>query len=259
VNPGTKIGTASHRVGRQIRYREIATVLRDRIASGGYPPGGLLPSEAELGSEFAVSRVTVRRALELLRDDDVVDARQGFGWFVAQEPLRQSLASLATIESQLAREGIRPERRILEFEFTAATTSVRSVLDTDRVLRVKRLNLADGQPFALVTVWCAASLAQHWSMADVEQFPFYELLEGPLERAVQTIGAEAASPDTASLLEIPVGSPVLRCRRVTSRPGGRPVLLSQHLFPAHRTEFVVELLHAEPSIAPSGLRLVDGA
>jgi GntR family transcriptional regulator len=244
---------------RQIRYRQIAAVLRERIESGGYPPGGVLPSEAELGGEFAVSRVTVRRALEILRDDGVVDARQGSGWFVAQEPLRQSLGSLATIESQLAAEGIRPERRVLEFEFTTATAPLRSVLRTDRVLRVERLNLADGQPFALVTVWCPADLAQRWSLADVERSPFYELLDGPLERAVQTIGAEAASPHSASLLRIPVGSPVLRCHRVTSRPGGMPVLVSEHRFPAHRTEFVVELLHADRSIAPSGLRLVDGA
>lgn len=219
----------------------------------------MLPSEAELGAEFAVSRVTVRRALEVLRDDGLVDARQGFGWFVAQEPLRQSLGSLATIESQLAGEGIRPERRVLEFEFTSATAEVRAVLGVERVLRVKRLNLADGQPFALVTVWCPASLAQRWSLADVERSPFYELLDAPLERAVQTIGAEAASAETAALLQIPLGSPVLRCHRVTSRPGGAAVLMSQHRFPAHRTEFVVELLHAEPSIAPSGLRLVDGA
>jgi GntR family transcriptional regulator len=259
VNRRAKIGAPPDRAGREIRYRQIATVLRDRIASGGYPPGGVLPSEADLGAEFAASRVTVRRALEMLRDDGVVDARQGFGWFVAQEPLRQSLGSLATIEAQLAREGIRPERRVLEFEFTAATPEVRAVLGTDRVLRVKRLNLADGQPFAVVTVWCPASLAQRWSLADVERSPFYELLEGPLERAVQTIGAEAASVETAALLEIPLGSPVLRCHRVTSRPGGAAVLMSQHRFPAHRTEFVVELLHAEPSIAPSGLRLVDGA
>ena len=246
------------RAGREIRYRQIADELRAQLVAGRYPPGGLLPSEAHLGSSFDVSRVTVRRALEMLRDEGLLDVRQGFGWFVAQEPLRQSLASLATIESQLARSGIRPERRILEFELTRATPEVRRVLEVDRVLRVKRLNLADGQPFALVTVWCPEALAQRWSLADVERSPFYELLDGPLERAVQTIGAEAASTETATLLEIPVGSPVLRCHRVTSRPGGTVVLISEHRFPAHRTEFVVELLHAEPSIAPSGLRLVDG-
>jgi len=64
-------------------------------------------------------------------------------------------------------------------------------------------------------------------------------------------------PEDAALLGVPAGSPVLRCERITSDEHGRSVLYSEHLFPAHRTEFVVDLPHAEPSIAPSGLRLVE--
>ena len=50
---------------------------------------------------------------------------------------------------------------------------------------------------------------------------------------------------------------MLRCERLTESVDGRPVLVSEHIFPAHRTEFVVDLSTAERSIAPSGLRLVD--
>ena len=242
---------------REIRYHAIADELRSRIGSGVYAAGRVLPSEAELSHEFTASRVTVRRALEVLRDEGLADARQGFGWFVAAAPLQQNLGRLATIEGQLADGGIRPERRILEFAFEKATRRVREVLGADQVLRVKRLNLADGEPFALVTVWCRADLGEHLSRADVERSPFYELLEVPLRGASQTIGADAASASDATLLGIPVGSPVLRCTRVTTDTSGRAVLLSEHVFPAHRTEFVVELPHAEPSIAPSGLRLVE--
>ncbi len=242
---------------RTIRYREIADELRERIRSGGYGKGRVLPSEADLGKEFDASRVTVRRALEILRDDGLVSARQGFGWMVAQEPLRQSLGHLATIEAQLEGGGIHPERRILEFAFVAANARVRAVLGADQVLRVKRVNLADGEPFAVVTVWCPAELGQHLSRADVERSPFYELLDVPLRGATQTIAADAASSSDATLLGVPEGSPVLRCQRVTTDTEGRPVLLSQHVFAAHRTEFVVDLPHAEPSIAPTGLRLVE--
>lgn len=242
---------------REIRYRLIADELRERVRSGRYAAGRLLPSEAELGSEFGASRVTVRRALEVLRDESVVDARQGFGWFVAQDPLQQDLGHLATIEAQLANSGIRPARRVLEFELVEASGRVRAVLGKGRVVRVKRLNLADGEPFAVVTVWCPARLGERLSVADVEASSFYELIEVPLSGAVQTIGADAASPDDAELLGVPAGSPVLRCERTTSDLQGRAVLLSEHVFPAHRTEFVVELPHVEPSIAPSGLRLVD--
>jgi len=245
------------RGGRSIRYREIADALRDSVSTGALAAGRLLPSEAELSATYAVSRVTVRRALELLRDEGLVDSRQGFGWFVATVPVRQVLGRLGTIEEQMAASGLRPERRVLDFAFVQPTVRVRQLLGTDQVLRVRRVNLADGEPFARVTVWCPAELAVDVSRADVERSPFYELLPVSLAAATQTIGAAAASADDATVLRIPVGSPVLRCERVTSDVAGRVVLVSTHVFPAHRTEFVVELAQADRSIAPSGLRLVE--
>ncbi len=242
---------------RTIRYQQIASELRTRVAAGEFAAGRMLPSESELSEEFAASRVTVRRALELLRDEGLVDARQGFGWFVPGDTVRQPLGRLATIEEQMAASGVRSERQILEFGFERAPKGIEHLLEATQVLRVKRVNLADGEPFAIVTVWCPADLGQHLSRRDVEQSPFYELLDVPLRGATQTIGADAASPDDARLLKVPVGSPVLRCERVTSNTAGRPVLVSHHVFPAHRTEFVVDLPHAAPSLAPSGLRLVD--
>jgi len=240
---------------RTIRYQEIAQTLRTRVHDVG--PGHVLPSESDLSSEFDVSRVTVRRALETLRDEGLVESRQGFGWFVAAAPVQQQLQRLETIEQQLEERGVRPERQVIEFAFVAAPAHVRERLGCDQVLRVKRRNLADGAPFAVVTVWCPASRGEHLSRKDVERKPFYALLGIELRGATQTIGADAASESDAALLEVPVGSPVLRCVRVTTSASGEPVLMSEHIFPAHRTEFVVELPNAEPSIVPSGLRLVE--
>jgi GntR family transcriptional regulator len=242
---------------REIRYRAIADDLRARVAAGEFTAGRLLPSESELTASYAASRITVRKALELLRDEGLIDARQGFGWFVAVDPLRQSLARLGTIEAQLVASGVRSERRVLSFGFVPAPSRARQVLGTAIVLEVVRLNLADGEPFARVTVWCPDDLGAELSRADVERSPFYELLDVPLAGAVQTIGAALASATDAALLEVPEGSPVLRCERTTATPDGRPVLLSEHVFPAHRTEFVVDIPLAEASIAPSGLRLVE--
>lgn len=240
---------------RTIRYQQIADVLRARITVVG--AGQVLPSESELSAEFAVSRVTIRRALEILRDEGLVDARQGFGWYVSGEPVRQHLDELGTIEGQLERRGIKPERRVLEFAFRAAPKRVAAVLGTDQVLRVKRLNLADGEPFAVVTVWCPAELGLTLSRRDVEQHPFYELLGIALRGATQTIGADSADEGDAKLLGVPLSSPVLRCERITTDTAGRPVLMSEHVFPARRTEFVVDLPYAQPSSLPSGLRLVE--
>jgi GntR family transcriptional regulator len=242
---------------RQTRYQAIADDLRIRIGAGEFAAGRLLPSESDLSASFAASRVTVRRALDVLRDEGLLDSRQGFGWFVASDPLRQSLAHLGTIESQLAAVGLDPVRRVIDFRFVAAPARVREVLGVATVLRVRRINLADGEPFALVTVWCPEQFGAGLSRADVERSPFYELIGVELGGATQTIGAAAATAHDAELLGIPAGSPVLRCERVTRSGAGDPVLVSEHVFPAHLTEFVVDLPHVEVSMAPSGLRLVE--
>jgi DNA-binding GntR family transcriptional regulator len=240
---------------RHIRYQEIADELRERALAA--PAGSVLPSEAEMSQEFGASRVTIRRSLELLREEGLVAARQGFGWFVATEPVPQNLRSLATIESHVEGVGKLSERKVEEFAYEASPERVQRVLGVDQVLRVKRVNLADGEPFAVVTVWCPADLGSHLSRKDVERRPFYELLDIDLHGATQTIAADLVDAADARLLGVPPGSPVLRCQRVTTDRTGSPVLMSEHVFPAHRTEFVVDLPQAEPSMTPSGLRIVE--
>ncbi len=244
---------------RTIRYNEIAADLRRRVGGGEFAAGRLLPSEAVLTKAYGASRVTIRRALDLLRSEGLVDSRQGFGWFVAADPLRQALGRLGTIEDQLDASGVRAERQVLDFAFVLPPPAVADVLGPGKVLQVRRVNLADGQPFARITVWCPEDLAEELSRAEVERSPFYELLPVSLGGATQTIGAAAASPEDADVLLIPVGSPVLRCLRVTSDADGTAILVSEHIFPAHRTEFVIDLPRPERSIAPSGIRLVEEA
>jgi GntR family transcriptional regulator len=239
------------------KYQRIAEELRRRVAAGELAAGRLLPSESALGEAYAASRVTVRRALELLRDEGLVDARQGFGWFVAAPTVEQSLARLGTIEAQLADSGRSSERRVLDFRFVGARSHVRKVLGADRVLEVRRLNTVDGVPFARVTVWCPSALARGLSLEDVERTTFHDLLGVALGGATQTIGADAVSAADADVLGVPAGSPALVVERITRSSKGEPVLLSEHVFPGHLTRFVVELTSVDRSVAPSGLRLVQ--
>ncbi len=242
---------------RTIRYHEIADTLRRQIVAGEYGPGEVLPSESGLVAKYSASRVTIRKALDVLKADGLVDARQGSGWFVASEPVPQPLIGLATIEAQLAESGRRSERRIIDFGFGPAPRHVAPLLGP-RVLITKRVNLADGRPFARVTVWCREDLGAELSLADVERLPFYSLLPQPLGRASQTIGAALAGPDDAQLLGVPEHSPVLVVKRTTFGERGDPVLVSEHVFPGHVTEFVVELsTRSDLGESPTGLRLVE--
>lgn len=235
----------------------IADNLRDRIRSGGVTAGRLLPSESSLSEEFSVSRVTVRRALEQLREAGLIDSRQGLGWFVAGDPVRQPLGELDTVEEQLAATGAISTRQVLDFAFIDAPARVGDILGEERVLEVRRLNLADGEPFARVTVWCPEAVGARFSRRDVEARPFYDLLDVKLRGAEQTIGAAAASPDDAALLGVPPGSPVLVCERITRTDDGVAVLVSEHVYPGHLTVFSADLPSVGTGDTPAGLRLVE--
>lgn len=242
---------------RTIRYKVIADDLRLRIRDAEFDRSGVLPSESELSTEYAASRVTVRRALEVLRAEGLVDSRQGFGWMVAGEPLRQELHHLGTMEAQLSSVGIRSERRILSFGFIGAPPRVRELLGERTVLEVARLHLADGVPIGRVTVWCPEELGAGLSRDDVERASFLEQLPVALGGATQMIGAELVGEDDSELLGVPLGSPVLVAERITRNDLGRPVLISQHVFPAHRMRFAVELPVDDGPMQPAGMRLVD--
>lgn len=241
---------------RTFRYHQIADDLRTRIVDGEFPPGRLLPSEAELGSAYEASRVTIRKALEVLRGEGVVDPRQGIGWSTAADRLPQTLATLATIEGQLSSSGRTSERRVIDFQFVDAPPHVAPLLGR-RVLETRRLSVADGSPFARVTVWCPDDMGSSLSLADVERSSFYDLLPIDVGGATQTIGAQIVSDIDAALLEVPVNSAVLVVKRVTHDRTGKAVLVSEHVFPGHLTEFVAELASAEDHSSPAGLRLVD--
>ncbi len=117
--------------------------------------------------------------------------------------------------------------------------------------------MADGRPFALVTVWCADNLAGTFTREQLTRNSFHDLLDVPLGHGVQTIAAAAATARQADLLEIAPASPVLVCERTTYSIDERAVLLATYVFPGALTEFSVDLPRTEASLAPSGIRLVE--
>jgi GntR family transcriptional regulator len=153
---------------------------------------------------------------------------------------------VTTVEAAVEAAGARPSRRILSFAFTPAPGAVADALalrDDADVLRVERVNTADDEPFAFVTVWVRGDLGAGLSRADVERAPFYDLLPVrgvSLGHAQQTITAELALPEHARLLDVDAGSPLLLLRRTTFDVDGAAVLYSEHRYPAGRTTFEID-------------------
>jgi DNA-binding GntR family transcriptional regulator len=65
-------------------YRQLAALIRERIESGDLAPGFPVPSESQLIGEFGISRDTVRRAMTVLRDENLIVTTAGKGSYVAE-------------------------------------------------------------------------------------------------------------------------------------------------------------------------------
>lgn len=227
---------------RSPRYLRLRDQIAAELADGNLGPGALLPSEHDLAARYGASRLTVRRALGLLKEDGVVASRQGLGWSVTSTiPMRQPLDALMSIDEQIIRAGRRPTRRLLAFSVGRAPSEVAEILNTHSVLQISRLNLADGEPVGRNTAWVPEDLARDLSLESVEAQSLLRLLPVVLGSATQVITAERVSPEDAALLNMAVGSPVLRFIRTTHDRAGRPVLYSDAVYNPVRAEFTIEL------------------
>src|SRR6478609_8973877 len=199
------------------RFREIADDLRERIALGDIGGSGALDSEAALGQRYGASRMTVRKALELLRDQGLVDSRQGSGWFVSGGSFHQRLAlgTFRHAESAIADTGATVQREVIGFVWEPATTSVAALLGVapaTAVLHCTTVRCVDGVPLDSATEYVAGAGAQVISRADAASpGVWHTLARSGIEigSVRQTIAAGVAGTDDQLQLGSPPGTPLL--------------------------------------------------
>jgi GntR family histidine utilization transcriptional repressor len=86
-------------------YARVKQHLRDALATGRWPPGTLMPSEAELVAQFGVSRMTVNRALRELQTEGLVERTQGVGTFAAQLGKVASQLTIRDLHEEISERG----------------------------------------------------------------------------------------------------------------------------------------------------------
>ena len=145
------------------------------------------------------------------------------------------------------RPGARPGREILAFGFVDAPAAVADALHVDRgadVLRVERVNLADDEPFALVTVWVRADVGADVSRADVERRHVLRPAAAARRRArLRAPDDHRRARERGAARGCSRARPARRCCSAgasrSTRPAS-PTLVSEHRYPADRTTFEIE-------------------
>jgi DNA-binding GntR family transcriptional regulator len=183
---------------------------------------------------------------------------------VASDPVREILGVLPSATRALSEAGIAVTRKILDFGFAVPPSPIATALELSRdepALRARRLHLADGRPYDLITTWLAPAIAGAVSRNELEALGAWETLRFHGVEPVHTyhsIAAGAASAEQATVLKIAVGSPLLLLRRLAKSVDHVPVAISHHRYAADHIRIDIEF-HGEPSVTagePPGLRLV---
>lgn len=194
-------------------YAQIANRLLEEIEAGHYEPSGRLPSEAQLGERFEVSRVTVRLALDKLVAEGHIVRRQGKGSYAAGKQVRHGLDSLRSFHESLRLQGLDASMRLLDKQRVATPATLRERFGgAPQLCQLRRLHLVDAQPVALGISYLPDALnTASWD--EVAQQPAYSLLDTLLGqapvRADMAISAQAADAALAEVLQTQPGDALL--------------------------------------------------
>jgi GntR family transcriptional regulator len=201
------------------KHEQLRRILLD-LATTRLQPGSAIPSERALIAEYGVSRITVREALGQLVNEGYLTRVRGKGTFVAHRPV-QSTLHLASFTEEMRAMGHVPTTVVLvrEERIPPADTAAALHLDPeDTAYHLKRLRLADGAPVSIDDAWLSRAafpgLLEHDLAGSVYSLAA-ERYGTPIDRAQQTVAADPAADDVATLLGTRTGAPVLVFDRVS--------------------------------------------
>jgi GntR family transcriptional regulator len=222
-------------------YQQIKTLILRSLQASEWKPGDAIPSEFELAARYRVSQGTVRKAIDELATENLLVRRQGKGTFVAthaEARTQYRFLRLLPDTGDLHSQGP-AERQIIECRRQRASAEVARQLGGrtgDPVLQVRRVLSFAGAPAILEDIWLPGGPFKGLTLEALsdDTGPMYALFETQfgvrMVRAVEKIKAVSADPETARLLEIGIGQPLLSVERVAYTYNDVPMELRRGLY-----------------------------
>ena len=244
----------SARVGSDLPtalYRRVADGLRLAIGQKVVLPGSAIPGERELAHRLGVSRITVRKAIKELVDEELLVQRHGTRTSVANR-LEKPIAVFSSFSEDMLARGFKPGGIWLARDVAAATPSEALALGLSpgaRVLRLKRLRTADGTPMAIESSVVPAAFLPDPALIGASLYDALETAGHVPVRALQRLRSAIASEEEAGLLDVEVGAPLLDVERRCFLQSGATVEYCRSRYRGDIYDFVMEL----------NRRLPDGA
>jgi GntR family transcriptional regulator len=227
-------------------YIQIASALRHRIETGYWQPRQKISTLEQLEQEFEVARVTVRLAIELLEKEGLVHRQQGRGTFVADKVQNKHWLRLETSWESLISPIKGNVPKIIKVDNPPAAPTL---VEDDGTLAneyvfLRSLQLKGNTPYAIVNLHLEREIYD----SDPDAFLTHTALpvlatrdDVDIERAHQTLVIGIASPETAGLLQVPLGTPIAECHCVVTNRAGIAIYVADIVYRSDCIKLYIDL------------------
>ena len=160
-------------------YKEVANKIKEDIIFSKLSEGDMIPSEANLAEMYNVSRVTVRRAIKLLVEENLLYSVQGSGTFIQKEKMEYDIFKLQSFTTEMIEKNTEFFNEILDFKLIVPSAVVQNILglaDGEKIFFVKRLRYIKDEPYILEETHLPAKLFPELSV-DIMKQSFYEHIQ----------------------------------------------------------------------------------
>ncbi|HJF20418.1 MAG TPA: GntR family transcriptional regulator [Enterococcus columbae] len=221
------------------KYEEIANILRERILDGTYPVDSFLPHQTNLAEEFKVSRMTIKKAVNILTVEGLIYSKQGMGTKILNSSFWDKNDSLFRFNNYNGLSSdLKDDKRTLSsqvilftVEFPNETIASRLAVDTQTpIYHIIRLRLLDEQPFVLEHTYMPCDLVPGLTQEVLLQSIYtyiHETLHIQFAGSYRHITADKPDDFDQKYLNCALTDPILQVEQVVYLENGRPIEYSR--------------------------------
>jgi GntR family transcriptional regulator len=245
------------------RYRILAEALREAIVAGEYPPGGQLPTEAELAKRFGMSRGTVVKAIDTLVAEGIVLKRQGAGSFVSLPALHRRSSRLMSFTETVSEQGRTSSQKVLSYG-RASKEEARAYGAHEPSMLLARLRFVDGIAASIHRSFIPERILEQISAeklgqllkGDASLYAAFEDAGIAIGRGSEHVSARLATADEAEMLNIRCPSALMVVIRQSYDHQGQLIEAAEAVYQADYYTYDLELVRGTAHEVPHRLRVV---
>lgn len=233
-------------------YHRIYAVMRERILKGYYPSETPVPSEAELSESFSVSRITIRKAMEMLTAEGLVTRTRGRGTFITDRTKENKLnrvvvSNINSLFSYLNNVGKSTRLKVVSLDRGEAPPRIceqMGIAPTSELVRAVRVRSLDRRPYSLSIAYLLPEIGEtlnRQELATTNMIDFVQKAGAVVEQVEQTLTATLADDYASKQLGIPVGAPLMLVNRLFFNSDLKPFYAAEIFYRADRYEYRVSL------------------